>query len=91
MLAVADAIALSCLGCFSVFVLALTRLSEECFNGLRVRRTSTSLSRTSRLSMRLSPVPALADCFRECDVVEPRRSFSPPMAPDGARGRDEDV
>lgn len=52
---------------FSVLVRTLTRLSDVCLSGLLVRRTSTSLSLTSRLSMRRSPMPG-PDCLRVCDV-----------------------
>jgi hypothetical protein len=79
----------SCLG-FSVLDLALTRLSDVCFRGLRVRRISTSRSLTSLLSTRRPPDSAVVDCLRACDVVELRFSFSPLMSADATRGRVED-
>lgn len=86
-----DAAGLSdCLVDFSDLPRALTRDSVECFSGLRVLRIPISLSRTSLLSVRLSPVVVAADCFRECVVVELRRSFSPPTSADGTRGLDEE-
>lgn len=88
--ALSDALS-GCRGSFSARLRALTRDSDECFSGLRGLRISTSVSLTSRLSVRLSPRAVAADCFLECVVVELCRSFSPPMVPEGTRGRVEDV
>jgi hypothetical protein len=80
--------------CFSERLRAWTRLSLACFNGLLVRLTSVSRSRTSFFSTRRSPEVAPAgrmgaDCFLACDaVVELRRSRS---SPEATRGRALDV
>ena len=83
--------------CFSARLRAVTRLSVECFSGLRVRRISVSLSRTSRLSVRRSlssaAVPMALDLVFRCDVLaDSRRSSpSPVPVPDATRGRAVDV
>ena len=86
---------------FSARLRAWARLSVECFSGLRVRRVSVSLSRTSRFSVRRSlssaAVPMALDLVLRCEVLaDSRRSSPSPVpvpvpVPDATRGRAAEV